>query len=121
MAREFNRTDRVASQIQRELAELVRVGLDGPKLGMITIQAVQVVRDFSHAKVYFTTLGGELDEKGAVKMLKQAAPMLRHELSRRIKLRTTPELHFVHDDSIERGSRLSALIEQAVESDESKH
>lgn len=117
MAREFKRTDRVAAQIQRELAELVRVNLDSRKTGMITIQAVEVVRDFSHAKVYFTFLGGELDQRGVTQALKQAAPGLRHELGQRIRMRTVPELHFLHDDSIERGSRLSALIEQAVKSD----
>ncbi len=117
MAREFKRTDRVGAQIQRELAELVRTGLDSQKMGMITIQAVEVVRDFSHAKVYFTFLGGEMDTRGVTKILKQAAPRLRHELGQRMRMRTVPELHFVHDESIERGSRLTALIEQAVKSD----
>lgn len=117
MAREFKRTDRVAAQIQRELAELVRATFDSRKTGMITIQAVEVVRDFSHAKVYFTFLGGELDQRGVTKALKQAAPGLRHELGQRMRMRTVPELHFMHDESIERGSRLSSLIEQAVKSD----
>jgi ribosome-binding factor A len=117
MAREFNRTDRVGAQIQRELAELVRTGFDSRKMGMITIQAVQVVRDFSHAKIYFTFLGGELDQQAVTKALKQAAPHLRHELGQRMRMRTVPELHFVHDESIERGSRLTSLIEQAVKSD----
>lgn len=117
MAREFKRTDRVGAQIQRELAELVRSDFDSRTLGMITIQAVEVVRDFSHAKVYFTFLGGELDQRGVTKALKQAAPRLRHELGQRMRMRTVPELHFLHDDSIERGSRLSSLIEQAVKSD----
>jgi ribosome-binding factor A len=121
MAREFNRTDRVGSQMQRELAELVRLQLDGPRLGIVTIQEVRVVRDFSHAKVYFTTMGGQLDNTTAAKALNEAAPGLRRELGRRMRLRTIPELHFVHDESIERGSRLSALIEQAVESDAHKH
>lgn len=117
MAREFKRTDRIGAQVQRELAELVRTEFDSRKLGMITIQAVEVVRDFSHAKVYFTFLGGELDRQGVTKSLKQAAPKLRHELAQRLRMRTIPELHFVYDESIERGSRLSALIEQAVQSD----
>ncbi|MES9903092.1 MAG: 30S ribosome-binding factor RbfA [Sedimenticola sp.] len=119
MAREFNRTDRVGSQMQRELAELVRTELDGRKLGMVTIQTVQVVRDFSHAKVFFTTMGGELSEAEATRALKDAAPTLRYRLGSRMRLRTIPQLHFVYDDSIEQGRRLSALIEQAVESDES--
>jgi len=63
LPREFKRTDRVGSQIQRELAELVRSGLDDPRLGMITIQEVRVVRDFSHAKVFFTCMAGQLDTR----------------------------------------------------------
>lgn len=121
MAREFNRTDRVGSQMQRELAEMVRQDLDGRKLGMVTIQAVEVVRDFSHAKVFFTTMGGELSNQEATKVLKAAAPTLRYELGHRMRLRTVPQLHFVYDESIEQGRRLSALIEEAVETDESKH
>ena len=121
MAREFKRTDRVGAQIQRELAELVRTSFDSRKIGMVTIQAVEVVRDFSHAKIYFTFLGGELDQRGVSKMLKQAAPRLRHELGQRMRIRTVPELHFVHDESIERGSRLTSLIEQAVKSDHPDH
>ncbi|MCW8902529.1 30S ribosome-binding factor RbfA [Sedimenticola sp.] len=121
MAREFKRTDRVGAQIQRELAELVRTSFDSRQIGMVTIQAVEVVRDFSHAKIYFTFLGGELDQRGVGKMLKQAAPRLRHELGQRMRMRTVPELHFVHDESIERGSRLTSLIEQAVKSDHPDH
>ncbi|OQX46470.1 MAG: ribosome-binding factor A, partial [Candidatus Sedimenticola endophacoides] len=83
MAREFKRTDRVGSQMQKELGELIRTRLESSRLGMITIQEVRVARDFSHAKVYFTTLGGQLDEKQTEKALKEAAPALRHELARR--------------------------------------
>ena len=114
MAREFSRTDRVGSQMQRELAELVRDGLDDPRLGMITIQEVRVVRDFSHAKVFFTVMAGKLDHEQTRKLLQEAAGWLRHELGRVMKLRTLPQLHFVYDESIEQGEKLSALIEQAV-------
>ncbi len=120
MAREFSRTDRVGSQMQRELAMLVRDELDDPRLGMVTIQAVRVVRDFSHAKVYFTVIGGELDVKETTRVLKEAAPFFRHELGHRIKIRALPELLFVYDESIERGMHLSALIEEAVGLDHDK-
>ncbi len=120
MAREFSRTDRVGPQIQRELAQLVRDELDDPRLGLITIQAVRVVRDFSHAKVYFTFIGGTLETKEVTKVLKETAPFFRHELGHRLNIRTLPQLHFVYDDSIEKGAHLSALIDKAVESDEKK-
>ena len=63
MTREFNRTDRVGAQMQRELAVLVRDELDDPRLGMITIQEVRVVRDFSYARIFFTSLGNQLQMK----------------------------------------------------------
>ena len=118
MAKEFSRTDRVGAEIQRELAILVRDELKDPRLGLITIQAVRVVRDLTHAKVYFTVIGGTLDEAGSVKQLNSAGGYLRHLLSRRLALRTIPELHFRYDESIERGIRLSALIEDAVKTDD---
>ncbi len=121
MAREFSRTDRVGSQIQRELAQLVRDELNDPRLGMITIQAVKVVRDFSHAKVYFTFIGGEMDVAETTHVLKETAPFFRHELGHRLNIRSLPQLHFVYDESIEKGAHLSALIEQAVASDKKRH
>lgn len=117
MPRDFKRTDRVGSQMQRELAELIRSDLADSRLGMVTIQEVRVVRDFSHAKVYFTAMGGELDAAGATLLLNQAASYLRHELGQRMRLRTLPALKFVYDESIDRGARLSALIEEAIEQD----
>jgi len=121
MAREFSRTDRVGSQVQRELALLIGSELDDPRLGMLTIQEVRVSKDFSHAKVFYTSLGSTLEPPEIGRILKEAAPFLRHELGRRVKMRTTPELRFIHDESVERGERLSSLIEDAVKSDEAKH
>jgi ribosome-binding factor A len=121
MAREFSRTDRVGSQMQRELALLVRDELNDPRLGMITIQAVRIVRDFSHATVYFTLIGGELSNQETAAILNEAAPFFRHELGHRINLRSLPKLHFQYDESVEQGARLSALIDEAVEQDREKH
>lgn len=121
MAREFQRTDRVGAQIQRELAALVRVELDDPRLGMITIQAVRVVRDLSYAKIYYTMMAGELEIAEVTRILQDAAPFFRHELGRRMKLRTLPELHFIHDETVEQGEKLSHLIDQAIKLDADKH
>lgn len=121
MAREFSRTDRVGSQVQRELASIIGNELDDPRLGMLTIQEVRISKDFSHAKVYYTSLGSSLEPVEIERILKDAAPFLRHELGRKVNMRTTPELRFVHDESVERGERLSSLIEAAVKSDEAKH
>ncbi len=121
MTREFSRTNRVASQMQRELATIICEELKDPRLGMITIQEVRVARDLSHAKVYVTVIGGDLDVAGNVKQLNGAAGFMRTMLARRVKLRTVPELHFVFDESIERGARLTSLIEQAVGKNATEH
>ncbi|MCF6281181.1 MAG: 30S ribosome-binding factor RbfA [Candidatus Polarisedimenticolaceae bacterium] len=117
MHQDFSRTDRIGQQIQRELAALVRDELKDPRLGMVTIQAVKVVRDLSHAKVYFTILNQEGDRAESTKLLKVASGFLRKMLGQRMKLRTVPQLNFVYDDSIEYGAHLSSLIEKAVSSD----
>ncbi len=117
MHQDFSRTDRIGQQIQRELAVLVRDELKDPRLGMVTIQAVKVVRDLSHAKVYFTVLGQEGEQEESTKLLKVASGFLRKMLGQRMKLRTIPQLNFVYDDSIEYGAHLSTLIEKAVKSD----
>jgi len=121
MAREFGRTERLGSQLQRELSLLVRDEVKDPRLGMLTIQEVRVVRDLSHAKVFFTVMGGELDMAACTRLLNEAAPFLRRELGHSLKIRSIPLLHFVHDESVERGARLSALIEGAIDSDTTKH
>lgn len=104
------RTHKLGDLIQRELSELLQRELRDPRVGMITITGVDVSPDFSHAKVFFTTLSKEhLDE--AKQGLKRAAGFLRSQLARRIKLYTTPELRFEYDESVERGDRLSRLID----------
>jgi ribosome-binding factor A len=116
MARDFQRVDRVGAQLQRELADLLRDEFEeDPELGMVTIQEVRVVRDFSQAKVFFTVMSGQLPQAECSKRLNQAAGHLRWLLGRQLKLRTVPKLLFVYDESIEKGEQLDALIEQAVE------
>jgi len=104
------RTQKLGDLIQRELSELVQRELRDPRVGMITITAVDVSPDFSHAKVLYTTLDPAQVEDAA-KGLKRAAGFLRSQLARRIKLYTTPELRFEYDVSVERGDRLSRLID----------
>ena len=114
MSRDFKRTDRVGAEMQRELAELIREEVKDPALGMITVQEVRVVRDFSQAKVFFTTMAGSLSQKATTDHLKQMAGHLRWLLGQRMKLRTVPKLIFAYDTSVEAGEHLAALIEQAV-------
>ena len=115
MPKDYARTDRVAEQIQRELAELVRLEVKDPRVRMVTLTGVEVARDYSHAKVFYTTLEGTSDK--VQQGLERAAGFLRSQLAHAMKLRITPQLHFVYDESVERGIHLSQLIEQAVASD----
>lgn len=108
------RLRRVADQIQRELSGLLRAELKDPRVGMITLTGVEVSPDLAHAKVFFTTLGDAEALAQTETGLKRAAGFLRAELGHRLKLRVTPEIRFVHDASVERGVRLSKLIDDAV-------
>jgi ribosome-binding factor A len=116
MPRDYARTDRVAEQIQRELAELIRLEVKDPRVRMVTLTSVEVTADYSHAKVYYTTLDGANDK--LQQGLERASGFLRSQLAHAMKLRITPQLHFIYDASVERGTRLSQLIDQAVASDQ---
>ena len=105
---------RIAEQIQRSLAEVIRLELRDPRVGMLTLTGVEVSRDQSHAKVFFTVLGPESAAKDALEGLHRAAGFLRSALSHRLSTRSVPELHFAYDESVERGVRLSRLIDEAV-------
>jgi ribosome-binding factor A len=123
MPRDHSRTLRIAEQIQRDLAELIRLELKDPRVGMVTLTDVEVTADYAHAKIFFTTLGTADQIAAASEGLNHAAGFLRHELGQRIKLRSIPQLHFIYDESVERGVRLSRLIDEAVgnvERDKSK-
>ncbi len=117
MAKEYSRTRRIGEQMQRELAELIQREVKDPRVGMVTVSAVEVSRDLAHAKVYVSSLLTPEKMDDALVGLSRAAGFLRRELGRRMALRTIPQLHFVHDISIEEGNRLSALIDEAVAKD----
>jgi ribosome-binding factor A len=121
MPREFPRARRIEEQLKRLLSELVRREVKDPRVGLVTITAVSVTRDLSHAKVYFTPFAGIGDPEAALEALQHAAGYLRIQVRNQMRLRTAPELVFLLDDSLERGARLSTLIHDAVESDRSRH
>jgi ribosome-binding factor A len=117
MPKEFSRSSRVAEQVQRELAELIRLELKDPRVGLITLTGVELTPDYAHAKVFYTTLAETAARQDIDVGLRRASGFLRRELGRRIRIHTLPELHFVFDESVERGDRLSRLIDEAVASD----
>jgi len=115
MPREFSRSSRLADQIQRDLSDLIRLEVRDPRVRLVTVTEVEVSRDLSHAKVYVTSLAGSDQAAQSQQALQHAAGFLRSRLAQSLKARTVPELHFVYDESVERGIRLSRLIDQAVE------
>lgn len=123
MAQDFKRTDRIAEQMQRDLAELIRTSLKDPRVGMITVNSVEVARDLGYADIYVTLLTVEdLDAdsdqvKQTIKILNGAAGFLRTELGRMIKLRMIPQLRFHFDASVKRGRQLDQLITKARKKD----
>jgi len=112
--RGFARSDRVADQIQREVAELLQKGLKDPRAGWITLTSVEVTRDYSHAKLYYTVMDAKTREATA-EALTHAAGYLRAELGRRLQIFTTPQLQFVYDESVERGVHMSRLIDEVAQ------
>ena len=121
MPKEYSRSQRVVEQIRRELAELIRLEVKDPRVGFITLTDVEITPDYAHAKVYFTSMTGEADVPEILQGLRRASGFLRRELGRRVRIHTTPELHFHYDRSVEQGSRLSKLIDEVVREDESRH
>lgn len=119
MAKEYSRTQRIGDQMQRELAQLIRREVKDPRVGLVTVTAVEVSRDVGHAKVYITVMGQDSAEAIAdsLKVLNAAGGFLRMQLGREMKLRSVPQLHFHYDESVTRGAHLSALIDRAVAED----
>lgn len=106
--------------MQRELASLIQREIKDPRLALVTITAVEVSRDLSHAKVFITIMGKDDDEdavKGNLRILNDAVGFLRMQLGKAMKLRTVPQLHFSYDASVRRGVELASLIERAVAED----
>jgi ribosome-binding factor A len=116
MAKNPSRLGRIGDQIQKDLAMLIRTEIKDPRVGMITLTGVEISSDHHHAKVYFTTLGGAEAVAKAESGLMHASGFLRSQLAKGLQLRIVPELHFIYDESVERGVRLSKLIDDAVAS-----
>jgi len=113
------RAARVGDQIREELARLIR-DLKDPRIGFASIVKVDVSGDLRHANVHVTILGNEQGKRDSIKGLASAAGFLRTELGHLMRFRFTPELHFVLDESIERGSRIAQLLVQVQKEQEGK-
>ncbi|KUJ00404.1 30S ribosome-binding factor RbfA [Vibrio sp. MEBiC08052] len=121
MAKDFSRTQRVSQQLQKELAMILQREVRDSRLGMVTISEVKVSRDLAYAKVYVSFLCvGEQTPETCLKALKEHESHIRMMLGKRIRLRLTPEVRFVYDDTLVEGIRMSNLVNQAVDEDKRK-
>ena len=117
MKKTFHRTDRVSAQLRRELGAIVHAMVREHGLPSVSVSDVEVTRDLAHAKVFFTALQQER-AKEALTGLRALVPEIRHELSRAVRMRHTPELHFVYDDSVDSGERIDTLLREIGDSDD---
>jgi len=111
------RTSRIAAQMQRSLAELLRRGVKDPRVGNVTVTAVEVANDLSYARIHVLPFAGEHPAAQVLTGLRSAAGYLRGEVARELKLRHAPRLEFYLDTAIEGALHLSQLIEGAVQAD----
>lgn len=116
MPKDFSRSDRLASQVHRELSALIRTSLKDPRLAQPSILDVQVTRDLSLAKVYFSVLDPE-NSTDTLNALNHAAGFLQRELGKAIKTRNTPKLSFIYDDTDIRGRNMDELIDSVIAKD----
>jgi len=112
MPKEYGRSQRVASQMQKELASILQRDVNNPKIGFVTINEVVLTKDLAVAKIYITVLNAADDKSknDNVKALNEIAPFIRHELAKRMRLRHISELHFYYDHSFDTGMRVSELL-----------
>jgi ribosome-binding factor A len=114
----MKRTDRIAGEMKKEISDIIRTGIKDPRLPeLVSVTGVRVTNDLRYAKVYISVFGNEEKKTDAINALKHAAGFVRRELGQRIKLRYTPELIFIPDDSIEQGIHIGKLIEQTMNPD----
>ena len=119
MAKEYARTQRVADYLQRELAGLIQHEVRDPRVGMVSITGVDVSRDLSHARVFYTVMGSDSSEdaRESTEALNKAAGFLRSQLSRSSNMRSVPQLRFYFDSSVGHGRELESLIKRATDAD----
>ena len=119
MAKEFGRADRVAQQIQREIAVILQREVKDPRVGMVTVSDVELTRDLQHAKIFVTFFLNEEDNiEAGIKVLNDASGYIRILLGKAMKLRVVPEIRFVYDKTLVEGMRISNLITNTVRDDQ---
>ena len=105
------RNERVRKELMREISDILRKEIRG-LLGVVSITDVEVSHDNSFAKVFYSVYGSEEQKEKSVNIINQNVSKIRYEVGKRIRLRLTPELRFIQDNSIERGSRVNEILEK---------
>lgn len=105
-----HRANRLAETLKEEISQMIREEIKDPRLGFVTVTAVDVVEDLAHAKVYISVLGSAEEAKESIAILNRAAGYVRGELGKRIRVRHTPEIVFKYDPSIEQGAHIAKLL-----------
>ncbi|MDD7543984.1 30S ribosome-binding factor RbfA [Actinobacillus porcinus] len=123
MAREFKRSDRVAQELQKEVAVILQREVKDPRIGMVTVSDVEVSKDLAYAKIFVTFLfdHDETAIEQGMKGLEKASPYIRSLLGKAMRLRIVPELRFVYDQSLVEGMRMSNLVTDVIRKDEARH
>ncbi len=114
----MNRIDRISSEMQKVISEIIRDDIKDPRVPLMTsIVSAAVARDLKYAKIYVSVLGSEEEKKSAMAALQNSAGYIRHQVADKMDLRCTPQLTFILDESIERGSYITSLIEDTIKKD----
>src|SRR2546425_8964437 len=107
-----SRPERVGEQIRGELALLIAREVHDPGIGFVTLTRVQVTPDLQQARIYYTTLGDEKSRRSTERALERAAPFLRRQIGSRLRLKRTPDLKFLYDESIAGQDRIEQLLNE---------
>ena len=123
MPKDFSRTERVADQIQRCLAQIIQLEVSDPRVGLVNINDVEVSRDYSVARVFVTFVNrdSQKESEESLKALNNAAGFLRAQLAKSLNARTTPRLQFIYDKTGLQGAKLDRLIDDALQADREQH
>jgi len=111
MAKEYGRSERVSSQMQKELAYVLQREIEDPRLGFVTVNEVAVSKDLAMAKIYVTILNADDNVKAeSIMALNELAPMIRHQVAKRMRLRHISDFKFYYDNSFDTGMRIAELL-----------
>jgi ribosome-binding factor A len=116
----FKRSERVSDQMKREIADILMRKIKDPRIGFVTVTDVEVADDLRNAKVFVSVYGGDEEKKSSLQGLKSAAPFIRSELGKRMRMRFIPELLFRFDATVERGAHIMELLRSIEEQNDKK-